>query len=111
MTDLRLFHNHMTIEPVLEIFGHFHSKAIARMRRSSLKNLPPDNLDGYSPTCDLSVRLDCVEHVADMFESRVQKSTMWSLWHPRRYGYRGIVQKIASSIKRQNEILKHRTKD
>ena len=32
LTDLRLFHNHMTIEPVLELFGTFHSGAIARMR-------------------------------------------------------------------------------
>jgi hypothetical protein len=32
ITDLRLFHNHMTIEPVIEIFGHFHGKAISRMR-------------------------------------------------------------------------------
>ncbi|HBE86047.1 MAG TPA: shikimate kinase, partial [Lachnoclostridium sp.] len=27
ITDLRLFHNHMTIEPIIEIFGCFHGKA------------------------------------------------------------------------------------
>jgi len=32
ITDLRLFHNHMMIEPVLEIFGYFNGKAIAGMR-------------------------------------------------------------------------------
>ena len=32
ITDLRLFHNHMTIEPVIEVFGYFHGKAISRMR-------------------------------------------------------------------------------
>ena len=32
ITDLRLFHNHMTIEPVLEIFGSFHGPAIKRLR-------------------------------------------------------------------------------
>ncbi len=32
LTGLRLFHNHMTIEPVLEIFGSFHIRAISRMR-------------------------------------------------------------------------------
>ncbi len=26
ITDLRLFHNHMTIEPVIEIFGYFTPK-------------------------------------------------------------------------------------
>lgn len=32
ITPLRLFHNHMTIEPVLEVFGEFHSRAICRLR-------------------------------------------------------------------------------
>ena len=32
LTGLRLFHNHMTIEPVLEIFGSFHGPAIKRLR-------------------------------------------------------------------------------
>jgi predicted metal-dependent phosphotriesterase family hydrolase len=31
-TGLRLFHNHMTIEPVLEIFGQFNTNAIKQMR-------------------------------------------------------------------------------
>lgn len=32
LTGLRLFHNPMTIEPVLEIFGQFHARAITRCR-------------------------------------------------------------------------------
>ena len=32
ITDLRLFHNHMMIEPVLEIFGRFDGKVISRLR-------------------------------------------------------------------------------
>lgn len=32
ITDFRLFHNHMTIEPVLEIFGGWNSGAINRLR-------------------------------------------------------------------------------
>lgn len=32
ITDLRLFHNHMMIEPVLDIFGSFDGKVIARLR-------------------------------------------------------------------------------
>ena len=32
ITGLRLFHNHMTIEPVLEVFGSFHGPAIKRLR-------------------------------------------------------------------------------
>ena len=32
ITDLRLFHNHMAIEPVLEIFGAFDGTVIKRLR-------------------------------------------------------------------------------
>lgn len=32
ITDLRLFHNHMTIEPVLEIFNDFNVDVIMKMR-------------------------------------------------------------------------------
>ncbi len=32
ITDLRLFHNHMTIEPILEIFKFFNGKVITGMR-------------------------------------------------------------------------------
>ncbi|MBQ7050096.1 MAG: shikimate kinase, partial [Firmicutes bacterium] len=32
ITPLRLFHNHMMIEPVLEVFGQFRSDVIQRLR-------------------------------------------------------------------------------
>lgn len=32
ITDFRLFHNHMTIEPVIEIFGYYNSKVVSRLR-------------------------------------------------------------------------------
>lgn len=32
MTGLKLFHNHMTIEPVIEIFGTYNHAAVNRMR-------------------------------------------------------------------------------
>ena len=32
-TGLRLFHNHMMIEPVLEVFGEFNVQVIARLRQ------------------------------------------------------------------------------
>ncbi len=32
MTDLRLFHNHMMIEPVIDVFGYFHGEAIQKLR-------------------------------------------------------------------------------
>ena len=33
ITDLRLFHNHMTIEPVIEIFGYFDGDVTKRLRQ------------------------------------------------------------------------------
>jgi len=33
LTPLKLFHNHMTIEPVLELFGYFHGPAVDRLRQ------------------------------------------------------------------------------
>lgn len=33
ITDLRLFHNHMTIEPVLDIFGYFSGGTIRKLRK------------------------------------------------------------------------------
>ena len=32
ITDLRLFHNHMTIEPVIEIFGYYNGAVTRRLR-------------------------------------------------------------------------------
>lgn len=32
ITDIRLFHNHMTIEPTLEIFGEFNATVIKKLR-------------------------------------------------------------------------------
>lgn len=32
MTGLRLFHNHMTIEPVIEIFGYHNGVIVDRLR-------------------------------------------------------------------------------
>ena len=32
ITDLRLFHNHMTIEPVIDIFGYFKGDTILKLR-------------------------------------------------------------------------------
>lgn len=38
ITDLRLFHNHMSIEPVLEIFGDRNNNVVNDFRKSVFKN-------------------------------------------------------------------------
>ena len=32
ISDFRLFHNHMMIEPVIEIFGEYNPRAVAELR-------------------------------------------------------------------------------
>ena len=32
ITDLRLFHNHMMIEPVIDVFGYFKGDTISKLR-------------------------------------------------------------------------------
>jgi len=37
ITDMRLFHNHIVIEPVLEVFGEFNKNVMARLREVILE--------------------------------------------------------------------------
>ena len=38
ITDLKLFHNHMSIEPVIEIFGELNRNVVSDFRKSVFKN-------------------------------------------------------------------------
>ena len=46
ITDLQLFHNHMSIEPVLEIFGEFNETVIKEFRESVFKEFAKSNKYG-----------------------------------------------------------------
>ena len=46
ITDLKLFHNHMSIEPVLEIFGEFNETVIREFRESVFKEFAKSNKYG-----------------------------------------------------------------
>jgi hypothetical protein len=82
ITDLRLFHNHMMIEPVLEIFGSFNGVIIQRLREVVFEEFLASDLEGMIFTfmwafdmpsdreyiTSLAKRFDevyCVELVAD----------------------------------------------
>lgn len=71
LTGLRLFHNHMTIEPVLEIFGRFHSKAIARLREVIFEEFAASDNEGMIFTLMMAFNQqedwDYVEHVKEIF--------------------------------------------
>lgn len=51
ITSLRLFHNHMTIEPVLEIFNDFNSELIIKLRFLIFEEFAKSNNYGMIYTC------------------------------------------------------------
>ena len=72
-TGLRLFHNHMTIEPVLEIFGSFHVPAILQMREVVFREFAKSDNYGMIHTVmwafDAPEDWDYINHVVDIFQS------------------------------------------
>ena len=72
LTGLRLFHNHMTIEPVLEIFGTFHTDAILQMREVIFREFAKSDNYGMIHTImwafDMQEDWDYINHVVDIFQ-------------------------------------------
>ena len=71
ITDLRLFHNHMTIEPVMEIFGTYDSKTINELRELIFTNFAASNNYGMIFTLmmafDQQSDWDYLEHIKSIF--------------------------------------------
>lgn len=71
-TGLRLFHNHMTIEPVLEIFGQFHINAILQMREVIFREFAKTDNYGMIHTVmwafDMQEDWDYINHVVEIFK-------------------------------------------
>lgn len=74
ITDLRLFHNHMTIEPVIEIFGGFHGAAINRLREVIFEEFASSGQYGmiftYMWAFDMPSDWAYIEHVKSIFRER-----------------------------------------
>lgn len=72
ITDLKLFHNHMTIEPVLELFGYFHWELIAGIRDIIFEEFASSDQYGliFTFMWDFEERSDWdyVSHVTDIFK-------------------------------------------
>ena len=72
ITGLRLFHNHMTIEPVIEIFGRYDGKTISEMREIIFNNFAASGNYGmiFTYMMDFDSRSDWeyLEHVKGIFE-------------------------------------------
>ena len=73
ITDLRLCHNHMTIEPVLEIFGKFDKNTIIRLREVIYEEFTKSDNYGIILTFmwafDEQEDWDYFAHVREIFEA------------------------------------------
>lgn len=71
-TGLRLFHNHMMIEPVIEIFGQYNGKAINRLREVIFEEFLASDCEGliftYMWAFDRQEDWDYIQSVAKRFE-------------------------------------------
>lgn len=71
-TDLRLFHNHMTIEPILEIFGYFNGSAIRKFREIVFEEFAKSDAYGliftYMWAFDIQSDWDYIEHLKEIFK-------------------------------------------
>ena len=71
LTGLRLCHNHMTIEPVVEVFGRFDGRITQRLREVIFEEFAKSELYGmiYTFMWAFNYRsyLDYIEHMCDIF--------------------------------------------
>ena len=71
ITDLRLFHNHMAIEPVIEIFGCYDGAAVLEIREAVFRRFAASRNEGmiftYMWAFDRQEDWDYVEHVKEIF--------------------------------------------
>lgn len=72
ITPLRLFHNHMAIEPVVEIFGTFHREAVTSIRDVIFKEFAATDNYGmiftFMMDFDVQENWDYLAHVRSFFE-------------------------------------------
>lgn len=73
ITDLRLFHNHMTIEPVLEIFNDFNVDVILKLRYLIFEEFVKTNHYGMIYTCmwayDSPEDWEIMNKILDIFQA------------------------------------------
>ncbi|MER2056979.1 MAG: AAA family ATPase [Clostridia bacterium] len=71
LTGLRLFHNHMAIEPVIAVFGDYNGKAVNEIREVFFREFAASDLPGmiftYMWAFDQQADWDYIEHVKEIF--------------------------------------------
>jgi len=74
ITGLKLFHNHITIEPVLGLFGYYHKKTVSRLREVIFEEFAASDNYGLIFTFmwafDQPSDWDYVRHVTALFEEK-----------------------------------------
>ena len=72
ITDLRLLHNHITIEPVLEVFGEWNLKAVVDSRDVLFREFAKSGKYGLISTLmfafDEQEDWDYLEHIKEIFK-------------------------------------------
>lgn len=73
ITNIRLFHNHMMIEPVLEVFGEFHVPSIMKLREVIFTEYIKTENEGLIYTSmwafDRKEDWDYIKSITDLFKS------------------------------------------
>ena len=74
ITDLRLFHNHMTIEPVIEVFGYYNGPVVTKMREAIFEEFAKSDNYGMIFTFmwafDQQSDWDYADHVTSIFKEQ-----------------------------------------
>ena len=72
-TGLKLFHNHFTIEPVIELFGYYNSEAIGKLRQvyfeEFLKSDNPGMIFTYVWAFNLQSDWNYIENLTQLFKN------------------------------------------
>lgn len=72
ITDYRLFHNHMMIEPVIEIFGSFNAPVISKLREVIFDEFIKNDCKGMIFTFmwafDMQSDWDYIHHITEKFQ-------------------------------------------
>lgn len=73
ITGLRLFHNHMMIEPVIEIFGNLQKSTVTRLREIIFEDFAASDNYGMIFTFmwifERQSSRDYIEHICDIFKN------------------------------------------
>ena len=117
-TALRLFHNHMMIEPVIEIFGEYNHSVVAKLRRTIFEEFLKTEREGliftYMWAFDCPEDGDYIRSVAELFREKndslrarahkAQKSIVQSLLRLNPSGLNETERKTACGIRPPNAI-------